>query len=227
MKRLLSLLVVVVVSACTAAPAPQPEPGDPTVVAADKYSVMFENDAVRILKVHYEPGASSALHRHPDAVAVILSGSSSRFTAADGTVQELSPEADSALYMPAGAHTVENIGQAPVDVVLVEFKTGAPGMATLPTEFAGRAATVLAEGARATAFRITAEPTFSEPDGSTHEYDQVVVALGSGEVALTMNGELVKSEWARGDAQLIGRGVPHGTVNTSTGPVDYVLVGIR
>jgi quercetin dioxygenase-like cupin family protein len=228
MTRLLSILLILVVSACTAAPAPPaPEPGDPTVVAADHYSVMFENDAVRILKVTYAPGTSSVLHRHPEGVAVILSGSAARFTGPDGTTEEMNPETDSALYMPAAAHSVENIGDTPIDVVLVEFKPAMVPSATLPTEFNGRTATILDEGPRATAFKVTADPSFTEPAGSTHDYDQVVIALGSGDVALTIDGTLVKSSWVRGDAQFIGRAVPHGTTNTLTGPLDYVLVGIR
>ena len=37
---------------------------------------------------------------------------------------------------------------------------------------------MLAEGPRAVVYRATAEPTFAEPAGSTHEFDQIVIALG-------------------------------------------------
>jgi hypothetical protein len=87
--------------------------------------------------------------------------------------------------------------------------------------------TSLADGPRAAAFRITADASFAEPAGTTHDYDQVVITLGPGEVPLTIDGTLAKSTWARGDAQFIGRGVPHESQNKSGGPVEFVIVAIR
>jgi quercetin dioxygenase-like cupin family protein len=89
------------------------------------------------------------------------------------------------------------------------------------------AMTLLAEGPRASVFRITAEPSFSEPEGSTHEFDQIVIALEPGEVDLTIDGQLVRSTWARGDVQFIGRGVPHSSTNKGGTPVNYILVAVR
>ncbi len=42
---------------------------------------------------------------------------------------------------------------------------------------------VLAQGPRAVAHRMTADASFSEPAGSKHEYDQVVIALSSGQIS--------------------------------------------
>ena len=86
---------------------------------------------------------------------------------------------------------------------------------------------VLAEGARGVAYRVTATPTFEEPAGSKHDYDQVVIALAPSQMALTINGKPAKTKWARGDAQFIGRGMPHESKNTSGKPVDFVIVAIK
>jgi oxalate decarboxylase/phosphoglucose isomerase-like protein (cupin superfamily) len=86
---------------------------------------------------------------------------------------------------------------------------------------------VLAEGPRAMAYRTTAEPTFAEPAGTTHDYDQVVIALGSARMSLAIDGKPAKTNWARGDVQFIGRGTPHESKNTGGKPVDFVIVAIR
>jgi quercetin dioxygenase-like cupin family protein len=114
-----------------------------------------------------------------------------------------------------------------MEAILVEFKTDTPGMALLPAMREGLNMTVLAEGARATAYRIQADPTFVEPEGTTHDYDQIVIALGPGRVELALGGQVVKTDWARGDVQFIGRGVPHASKNLAGTPVDFVLVAIK
>jgi quercetin dioxygenase-like cupin family protein len=77
------------------------------------------------------------------------------------------------------------------------------------------------------AYRATADPTFQEPAGTKHDYDQVVVALGPAQISLSIDGKPAKTTWARGDVQFIGRGVPHESKNTGGKPVDFVIVAIR
>ena len=43
---------------------------DPVAVAPGQYKVEFEDDDVRVLRVVYAPGEKSAMHEHPDSVAV-------------------------------------------------------------------------------------------------------------------------------------------------------------
>ena len=88
------------------------------------------------------------------------------------------------MYTPAGTHIPTNVGKGPVDALLVEFKTAAPGKAAIPTSRPGMTLKALAEGPRAIAYRSTAEPTFAEPAGSKHDFDQMVIALGPADVAL-------------------------------------------
>jgi hypothetical protein len=65
---------------------------------------------------------------------------------------------------------------------------------------------VLAEGPRAMAYRSTADPTFQEAAGMKHEMT-VVIALGSAQMSLSVDGKPAKTTWARGDVQFIGRSV--------------------
>jgi hypothetical protein len=135
--------------------------------------------------------------------------------------------AESAMYSPAGTHTPTNIGTTRADAILVEFKTPAPGTATLPTERPGAAMKILAEGPRGMAYRITAEPTFQEAPGSKHDYDQIVITLGPTQMSLSIDGKPAKTTWARGDVQFITRGVGHESKNIGAKPQDLIIVAIK
>jgi hypothetical protein len=200
---------------------------DPVKVDAQHYKVVLENTSVRVLKIDYTPGSKSVMHQHPDAIAIPLADSKVRFHMADGKPQENSMAKETALYTPAGTHNPENIGTGPVDVVLVEFKGTKPGTATLPPTRDNLTMKVLAEGPYGVAYRVTASPNFQEPAGSKHDYDQVVIALSPAEMALSINGKPAKTKWARGDAQFIGRGMPHESKNAGGKPTDFVIVAIK
>jgi beta-alanine degradation protein BauB len=200
---------------------------DPVKVDSNHYKVLFENAGVRILKISYPPGSKSVMHQHPDSIVVPLGTSSVRFQTPDGKSTDENMPSESAMYSPAGTHLPMNVGKTPVDAILIEFKSAAPGTATVPSSREGMTIKVLAEGPRAIAYRTTAAPTFQEPAGTTHEYDQVVIALSNAKMSLAIDGKPAKSDWKRGDVQFIGRGTPHESKNTSGKPVDFVIVAIK
>jgi quercetin dioxygenase-like cupin family protein len=179
------------------------------------------------MRIDYPPGAKSVMHQHPDAIVIPLAASKVRFTMPDGKSQDADMPSESAMYTPAGTHNPANIGTARVDGLLIEFKASAPGKAALPASRPGLAMKVLAEGPRAMAYRTTADPTFHEPPGSKHDYDQVVIALGPAQLSLSVDGKPAKTSWARGDVQFIGRGVAHEAKNAGGKPVDFVIVAIK
>jgi len=191
------------------------------------YKVILDNPTVRVLKIHYAPGAKSKVHQHPDSIVIPLAESKVRFTTPDGKSEDSTLANESAQYSAAGTHTPANIGTNAVDAILVEFKSAAPGHATLPASRPGMDTKVLAEGPRATAYRSTASATFAEPAGTVHEYDQVVIALGPAQMSLSVDGKPAKTTWARGDVQFIGRGVKHESKNAGGKPVDMIIVAIK
>jgi quercetin dioxygenase-like cupin family protein len=200
---------------------------DPVKTEPTHYKVVFENASVRVLRIDYAPGSKSTMHQHPDAMVIPFAASKVRFATPDGKSADSELANESAMYMPAGTHSPSNIGTGRIDALLVEFKSAAPGKAALPTARTGMAMKTLAEGPRAMAYRTTADPTFQEPAGSKHDFDQVVVALGSAQMSLAIDGKPAKTTWARGDAQFVGRGVPHEAKNTSGKPVDFIIVAIK
>ena len=200
---------------------------DAVKVDPGHYKVVLENASVRVLRISYPVGAMSKMHQHPDGIVVPLAASKVRFTAADGKSEDVDMANESAMYLAATTHSPSNVGTGPIDGILVEFKAAAPGTATVPTSRAGLAMKPLAEGARAIAYRTTAEPTFQEPAGSKHDYDQLVIALGPTQMSLSIDGKPAKTTWARGDVQFIGRGTAHESKNTGGKPVDFVIVAIK
>jgi quercetin dioxygenase-like cupin family protein len=200
---------------------------DPVKVDPAHYKVVMENASVRVLKIDYAAGAKSPMHQHPDSIVIPLAASKVRFTMPDGTTQDSDLANESAMYTPAGTHSPANVGTGRITALLVEFKGAQPGTATLPSARAGLEMKVLAEGPRGIAYRTTTDPTFQEPAGTKHDFDQVVIALGPAQMSLAIDGKPAKTTWARGDAQFIGRGVPHEAKNTGGKPVDFVIVAIR
>src|SRR5919197_6058748 len=96
---------------------------DPVKVDPKHYKVEFENDQVRVLRIHYKPGEKSVMHAHPDSVAVFLTDNTVRFSYPDGKSEEKNGKAGDAMWTPAGTHLPENIGSTPTDVILVELKS--------------------------------------------------------------------------------------------------------
>ncbi len=200
---------------------------DPVKVDAAHYKLVLENESVRVLRIDYPAGAKSQMHQHPDAMMIPLADAKVRFTMADGKSEDRDMANESANYTPAMTHSPANIGKGPIDGILIEFKSAAPGTAAPPAPRTGMAMKILAESPRAMAYRSTADPTFQEPAGSKHEFDQVVIALGAAQMSLSIDGKSAKTAWARGDVQFIGRGVPHESKNTGGKPVEFVIVAIK
>ena len=201
---------------------------DPVKTSPNNYSVILDNAAVRVLKVSYGAGEKSPMHQHPDHIAVALVTSKVRFTMPDGKSEERDMAADSATYVPAGSHSPTNVGTGRIEAIVVELKGAKPGAAVLPAARPGLTSKMLAEGPRANAQFMTADPTFAEAAGSKHDYDQVVIALsGSPGMSLSIDGKPAKTTWARGDVAFIGRGVGHDAKNTGGKPATFVIVSVK
>jgi beta-alanine degradation protein BauB len=112
-----ALVVAVLVAMVTPALAQ-----DPVKVAAKNYSVVFENDQVRVLRAVLGPGDKTPPHDHPATVVVPLSEGAARFTV-DGKSQEMKMTGGTPLWIGAEKHAVENIGKTKTEVIIVELKS--------------------------------------------------------------------------------------------------------
>ena len=95
---------------------------DPIATDGDKYSVVLENERVRVLRYHDEPGDRTTQHAHPDYVLYAESSFKRRLTLPDGRKQEVEVKTGSVGYMKAHIHIGENIGDTNTDVIIVELK---------------------------------------------------------------------------------------------------------
>ncbi len=122
---LLSLVAILVTLGCSAeAPAPETYPD---AVAADPnhYSTLYENDAVRILRIEYGAGEQSVMHHHPEHCWVMVGASEWTMTAPDGTTEMVPGASGDFGCVPEGAHQPTNSGSGPATVVAFEIKPGA------------------------------------------------------------------------------------------------------
>jgi quercetin dioxygenase-like cupin family protein len=95
---------------------------DAVKVDPKHYSVLSENNQVRILKVHYGPHEKSVMHSHPATVAVFLTDAKGQFGFPGGKTQDFAVKAGDAQYEAATTHLPENTGDAGMDVIVVELK---------------------------------------------------------------------------------------------------------
>jgi oxalate decarboxylase/phosphoglucose isomerase-like protein (cupin superfamily) len=92
-------------------------------VAGDSHQVIFENEQVRVLAVHFKPGQVAPMHSHPANVSYFLTDGKLKVTLPDGKVIERSPKAGTAGWSDATTHVAENIGATDFQQVQVELKS--------------------------------------------------------------------------------------------------------
>jgi quercetin dioxygenase-like cupin family protein len=95
---------------------------DPTKVEPKHYRLLFENERVQVVSVHYGPHEKSEMHDHPGGVVVIVTGGHLRFSDQNGKVTEVYSKAGEARWFPPFKHQVENVGDEPYNAVYVGIK---------------------------------------------------------------------------------------------------------
>ncbi|MBF4571922.1 cytoplasmic protein [Herbiconiux sp. VKM Ac-1786] len=99
---------------------------DPTVTNPDNYTILWENEFVRVLDYVDVPGTQTVPHRHPNTVMVTLTDFSRRLRS-DRAAVDTQMTAGTAVWLPAQSHWGENTGLTPTHVILVELKRGGAG----------------------------------------------------------------------------------------------------
>ena len=112
--------------------ATRPAPAQDVVnVAGDSHTVIFENDHVRVLSVHFKPGQVAPMHWHPENVSYYLTDGKLKITMGDGKVIERNPKAGTAGWSDAVTHEAQNIGAADFQQIQIELKPPTPKL--MPT----------------------------------------------------------------------------------------------
>jgi quercetin dioxygenase-like cupin family protein len=96
---------------------------DPLKVDHKHYKLEFENDQVRVFRVHIGPHESTPMHEHQlHRVMVYLTDANVRVTSADAKVDTTPHKAGDILEGGAARHSEENLGDKPVEVIVTELK---------------------------------------------------------------------------------------------------------
>ena len=95
---------------------------DAVIADPEHYTVEFENDRVRIIRIKYGPGEKSVMHTHGPNVSVLLSDGTVHMTLPDGTSEDLPSEIGVAMWSDNEEHLPANLSDEPLEVVLIELK---------------------------------------------------------------------------------------------------------
>jgi len=105
---------------------------DPVETNPALYTVIFENDRVRVLEYTDSPGTVSSPHGHPDSVMYTLSTFRRRLASGDRSIEVDVPEG-TANWLPAQEHFGENIGETDTHVLFIELKEPPPHAPVTPS----------------------------------------------------------------------------------------------
>lgn len=90
--------------------------------APNVYTVLFENERVRLLEARVKPGDSSPIHSHPNYLVYSLGDSKVTFTSASGDSVDVELKAGQTMWREAEEHSAKNPGSTDVVALLFELK---------------------------------------------------------------------------------------------------------
>ena len=105
-------------AAMTALPAAE----DSVSVDPKHYTVEFQNDQVRVLRIRYGPGEKSTMHSHPANVAVFLTAGQTTMTSPDGKTMTSDVKPGQVQWSDNQRHLPANSGGKPFELILVELR---------------------------------------------------------------------------------------------------------
>lgn len=97
---------------------------DPVEVSPGHYTIMFENEHVRVLEMSLKAGEIDNMHSHPSETVYFIRGGKLRVHFADAEAAELEVPDGGVMWHEPWTHRVENAGSSDVLAVIVENKTG-------------------------------------------------------------------------------------------------------
>lgn len=115
LKLVLALIFVVAAASVSAQ--------DPVKLSPTMYTVLLENDQVRVLEFRCKAGEKEPMHFHPAAVAYSVSAGKYRMTTKDGKVTEGDSKPGTTVWVDPGTHSFECLGPGEQRTIITELKT--------------------------------------------------------------------------------------------------------
>jgi quercetin dioxygenase-like cupin family protein len=112
----------------TGAPVAKLGPEDALIAAPGGHTLLFENDDVRVVDVHMAPHSKEPMHTHPwEGFFYIVTASPLRYSTPENPNPPISKSYRISRVGAEGLHSVENVGDAPVEFVRFELKYAGKG----------------------------------------------------------------------------------------------------
>ncbi|MDQ6757140.1 MAG: cupin domain-containing protein [Bacteroidota bacterium] len=202
---------------------------DAVSVAPNLYQVVKDTIGIRIVKVTYKPGDSSAMHSHPDNVLYVVDGAKMEFTLPDGSkqVHDLTP--GMTMIQPGSSHSVKNIGTTTANAYL--FEVNRPNTAGT-TDAAMDATKVAPELYKLVKDTMNIRVLMaSYPPGASsklhaHPDNAIYIVEGGNSEFTDKDGKKQAMEMQKGMAAVMAAGV-HGVKNTGKVPSKVLIVEVN
>jgi quercetin dioxygenase-like cupin family protein len=204
---------------------------DPAKVDPAHCKVVLENPYVRVLRWTESPGDKTPMHSHPALVSISLGAGKTRFTGPDGKTQEVETTQGQATWSEPTAHSSENLGAAPEEVVQVELKAKPTAAMTAlpasrdPVTLDPEHYSVVFQNARVRVLRVHYAP--GEKSVMHAHPANVAVFLSDGHSTFGFpGGKTSVSDVKAGQVRWSGA-EQHLPENTGNVPLDVILVELR
>lgn len=99
---------------------------------SNEVKIAFENDQIRVLHARYAAHEKIPMHSHPARVIVCVTAMRVLTTFANGQAQETTCKPGDSRWSEAVTHSVENLEDAPFEVVEIELKQSSATAVTIP-----------------------------------------------------------------------------------------------
>lgn len=201
---------------------------DPVKVDPKHYTVMLDNEQVRVLKIQYGAKEKSVMHEHPGSVVVFVTNSNVQFTLPDGSKVKGGGKAGDVQFADAGKHMPQNMGAAAMQGVLVELKGGPAGSAKVtldPVKVDPTRHKVVFENDRVRVLRVK----FKAHDKTKeHEHPNgVAIYLTDVKAKFTLaDGKTREGGGKRGEITWAAA-EKHSVQNMTAKPADIILVELK
>jgi len=95
---------------------------DAAEAAPNVYTVLFENERVRLLEGRVRPGESSSMHSHPDGLTYVLQGGKATVSTPSGGHAEVELKDGQFGWQEPKEHSATNLGATDIVVLFFEPK---------------------------------------------------------------------------------------------------------
>ncbi|MGA2133655.1 MAG: hypothetical protein ABSH50_15285 [Bryobacteraceae bacterium] len=95
---------------------------DPLKIDAKHYTLEFENEHVRTIRLTLKADEAVPMHDDVDAVAVCVAECHLRFTEPGGHIQDVHMQTGETRWLYGDTHSAKNLNTQPMEMLLIEMK---------------------------------------------------------------------------------------------------------